>query len=218
MSILNRLAHFQNRRDEEPNLILARELAAARDTAGIYELAENLENANAEVQSDCIKVLYEIGALEPGLIAGYAGDFLKLLGSKNNRLVWGGMTALSAALAPNTVAGVAEVSAAELFQSWLTLRDAVETGSVITADQGILALARLAASDAARRKAIFPYLLKHLATCRPKDVPQRAEKIAAAMDAGNRAAFVAALEKRLPELSAAQVARVKKVIKRTAGV
>ena len=218
MSILNRLAHFQNRRDEEPNLILARELAAARDTAGIRELAENLENANAEVQSDCIKVLYEIGALEPGLIAGYAGDFLKLLGSKNNRLVWGGMTALSAALAPNTVAGVAEVSAAELFQSWLTLRDAVETGSVITADQGILALARLAASDAARRKAIFPYLLKHLATCRPTDVPQRAEKIAAAMDAGNRAAFVAALEKRLPELSAAQVARVKKVIKRTAGV
>ena len=96
MNILNRLAHFQNRRDEEPNLILARELAEARDTAGIREIAENLWNENAEVQSDCIKVLYEIGASEPGLIAGYAGEFLKLLGSKNNRLVWGGMTALAA--------------------------------------------------------------------------------------------------------------------------
>ena len=213
VSILNRLAHFQNRRDEEPNLVLAKELAAARDTAGIRELAENLENANAELQSDCIKVLYEIGASEPRLIAGYAGDFLKLLGSKNNRLVWGGMTALAAALAPDAVAGVAEVSTAELFKSWQTIRDALETGSVITADQGILALARIAASDAARRTAIFPYLLKHLATCRPKDVPQRAEKIAAAVDAGNRAAFVAALEKRLPELSAAQAARVKKLIK-----
>ncbi len=216
MSLLRRLAHFQNRRDEEPNLILAKELGAARDTAGIRELAENLWNENAEVQSDCIKVLYEIGAIEPGLIAGYAGDFVKLLGSKNNRLVWGGMTALAATLAPDAIAGVSEVSAAELFKSWQIIRDAVETGSVITADQGILALARLAASEAARRKAIFPYLLQHLATCRPKDVPQRAEKIAAAADAGNRAAFVAALEKRLPELSAAQAARVKKVIKRAA--
>ena len=213
MNILNRLAHFQNRRDEEPNLILARELAEARDTAGIREIAENLWNENAEVQSDCIKVLYEIGASEPGLIAGYAGEFLKLLGSKNNRLVWGGMTALAAALAPDAVAGVAEVSAAELFKSWQTIREAVETGSVITADQGILALARIAATDAARRKAIFPYLLKHLAACRPKHVPQRAEKIAPAADASNRAAFVAALEKRMGELSAAQAARVKKVIK-----
>jgi hypothetical protein len=207
MSVLNRLAHFQDRRDEEPNLILAQELAEARDTAGIHEIAENLWNENAEVQSDCIKVLYEIGASEPLLVAGYAADFLRLLGNGNNRLVWGGMTALAA---------IAEVSAAELFKSWPTLRDAVETGSVITADQGILALARLAATDPGRRKAIFPYLLKHLAGCRPKDVPQRAEKVAAAADGGNRAAFVAALEQRLDELSEAQAARVKKVIKRAA--
>ena len=209
MTVLSRLASSQHRRDEEPNQILAKALAAARDTAGIREIAENLWNANADVQADCIKVLYEIGAIEPGLIAGYAGEFLKLLGSKNNRLVWGGMTAL---------ATISEVSAAELFKSWQTIRDAVETGSVITADQGILALARIAAGDAGRRKAIFPYFLKHLATCRPKDVPQRAEKIMAAVDAGNRAAFVAALEKRRPELSAAQAARVKKLTKQGAGL
>ncbi len=204
MSILNRLAYFQNRRDEAPNQALARELAESRDRVGIREIAKNLWNANAEVQSDCVKVLYEVGVLEPRLIAGYADEFLKLLGSKNNRLVWGGMTALAA---------IAAVSAAGLFERWITLRDAVETGSVITADNGIKALALVAASDAARREAIFPYLLQHLATCRPKDVPQRAEKIAAAVDEANRAAFVAALEKRMGELSTAQAARVRKVIK-----
>ncbi len=204
MSILNRLAYFQNRRDEAPNQALARELAESRDRVGIREIAKNLWNANAEVQSDCVKVLYEVGVLEPRLIAGYADEFLKLLGSKNNRLVWGGMTALAA---------IAAVSAAGLFERWITLRDAVETGSVITADNGIKALALVAASDAARREAIFPYLLQHLATCRPKDVPQRAEKIAAAADEANRAAFVAALEKRMGELSTAQAARVRKVIK-----
>ena len=203
-TVLDRLAHFQNRRDEEPNVLLAQALATAPDRAGIREIAQNLWNENADVQADCIKVLYEIGAIEPRLIAGYSADFLKLLASKNNRLVWGGMTALAA---------IAEVSAADLFKSWPTLRDTVETGSVITADQGILALARLAATDPARRTAIFPYLLKHLAACRPKDVPQRAEKIVAAVDAGNQAAFVAALEKRQGELSNAQAARVKKVIK-----
>ena len=203
-SILPRLAHSQNRRDEELNVALAKELAAARDTAGIREVVRNLWNVDAEVQSDCVKVLYEVGALEPGLIAGYAADFIKLLGSKNNRLVWGGATALAA---------IAQVSAAEVFASWVTVRDAVETGSVITADNGIKALALVAATSPARRKAIFPYLLLHLGACRPKDVPQRAEKIALAVNAGNRAAFVAALEKRMGDLSKAQAARVKKVIK-----
>jgi hypothetical protein len=109
MSILNRLAHSQNRRDEELNMAPAKELAAARDNAGIREIAKNLWNDAAEIQSDC--------------------------------------------------------------------------------------------------------LLQHLGACRPKDVPQRAEKIAVAVDAGKRAAFVAALEKRMGDLSSAQAGRVKKVIK-----
>jgi len=55
--ILPRLAHSQNRRDEEPNVALAKELAAARDTAGIREVAEELWDDEAEIQNDCIKVL-----------------------------------------------------------------------------------------------------------------------------------------------------------------
>ena len=82
MAILTRLAHSQNRRDEALNVALAKELAAARDKAGIRELAKNLWNDDAEIQSDCVKVLYEVGALEPELIAGYTSDFIKLLGSK----------------------------------------------------------------------------------------------------------------------------------------
>ena len=96
MSVLNRIAYFQDRRDEAPNQALARELAERHDSAGIREIAQNLWNEQAGIQSDCVKVLYEVGALEPRLIAGYAGDFLKLLQSRNNRLVWGGTPALAA--------------------------------------------------------------------------------------------------------------------------
>jgi hypothetical protein len=88
MSVLNRLASSLRRRDEVPNQELARDLASNRDKAGIREIAENLRNKDKNIQADCIKVLYEIGHLEPELIADYTEDFAKCLKSKNNRLVW----------------------------------------------------------------------------------------------------------------------------------
>jgi hypothetical protein len=101
ISVLNRIASYQDRRDEAPNQELARDLAANEDQAGIREIAENLWRQEPNIRSDCLKVLYEIGYLKPEVVAPYAGDFLKLLRSRNNRLVWGAMIALS------TVAGLA---------------------------------------------------------------------------------------------------------------
>src|SRR5512144_246793 len=107
MSVLERLAHACHQRDETSNVELARALAAAEDQDGIREIAENLWNKNKGIQADCIKVLYEIGYIDPGLIADYAEDFIKLLNSRNNRLVWGGMIALGtvAQLKPQVVIG-----------------------------------------------------------------------------------------------------------------
>lgn len=79
---------------------LARDLAQTRDRAGIAEIAANLRHPDSNVQSDCIKVLYETGYLAPELIADYVDDFLALLGSKNNRLVWGSMIALVIQFSP----------------------------------------------------------------------------------------------------------------------
>lgn len=204
MSVLPRLAHSQYRRDEIPNQDLARDLAARKDRAGIREVVENLRNADARVQADCIKVLYEIGATHPALIAGYVDDFLKLLQSKNNRLVWGGMTALAA---------IAELKAAEIYARRALILRTLETGSVITKDKGLKTLAVVAASDPARRQTLWPYLLRHLETCRPKDAPQYAEKIQVAVSASQRVEFIRVLEKRLADMTGAQVARVKKVIR-----
>ena len=36
------------------------------------EIAENLWNKDKNIQADCIKVLYEVGYIEPPLIAQYA--------------------------------------------------------------------------------------------------------------------------------------------------
>jgi len=204
MSTIDKLSCSLGRRDEIPNQELARALVEANDTAGVREIAANLWNKDSAIPADCIKVLYEIGYRKPDLVAAYAGDFLKLLKSRNNRLVWGGMIALST---------VGALAADELYPHAAEIQEAMDGGSVITRDAGVLALAGIASTNNEYCIAIFPYLLEHLRTCRPKDVPQHSEKIIGAVSAANKAEFIAVLEKRMEDLQGSQVTRLKKVIK-----
>jgi len=204
MSALNRIAYYQNRRDEVPNQELARELAEKKDRKGIREIAQNLWSDNANVKSDCLKVLYEIGYLDPTLVAAYVDDFLKLLKSKNNRLVWGSMIALST---------IAALKADEIYTHLAEIQSTMQAGFVIAKDNGVKILAVVAAQKEAYRRKIFPDLLQHLATCRPKDVPQHAEKIVVAVNARNRDEFSAVLQTRMVDLSASQATRVRKTMK-----
>jgi hypothetical protein len=208
MSVLERLAYFQGRRDEVPNRELAQQLVATKNHDGIREIAANLWHKDENVRSDCIKVLYEVGYLDPALIGDYAGDVLKLLQSKSNRLVWGAMI---------TLATVAAIKADDLYEHRAEIQKAMVNGSVITVDAAVKALATVASQKDAYRKELFPHLLLHLQTCRPKDVPQHAESTLVAVDPGHSATFVAVLEKRLPDLSGSQAARVRKVIRVTDG-
>ena len=64
MSVLNRIAHFQGRRDEIPNQDWPATWPRGRP-AGIREIAEGLWHREPNVRSDCLKVLYEIGYLRP---------------------------------------------------------------------------------------------------------------------------------------------------------
>jgi hypothetical protein len=209
MSVINKLAYSLSRRDEVPNQELARDLAAKQDKAGIREVAENLWNKDKNIQADCIKVLYEIGYIEPKLIADYAEDFVKLLRSKNNRLVWGGMTAL---------AEVAKANPEVVFRHVNEIKKAKEAGSVITVDNAITTLAYTASANEKYSQVIFPYLLKHLFSCRPKEVPQHSERTLPAVNSSNKADFIKALEKRIEDLSGSGLARVKKVIRQAANL
>ncbi len=209
MSVLNRLAYSLGRRDEVPNQELARNLVAKKNKAGIKEIAENLWNKDKNIQADCIKVLYEVGVIEPDLIADYAEDFVRLLRSKNNRLAWGGMTAL---------AEVAKANPEAVFKNLDAIKKAKETGSVITVDNAISTLAYTAAANDKYNETIFPYLLDHLSNCRPKEVPQHSEKTLPAVNAANKADFIKVLEKRMEDLSGGGLARVKKSIKQVANL
>ena len=202
MSVLHRIAYYQGRRDEIPNQELARELVEARDLEGIREIAENLGHENSNVQSDCLKVLYEIGYLAPELIADYVTQFLALLGHKNNRMVWGGMIAL---------ATIAELKPAEIWNEVDSVIDAVDYGTAITEVWGIRTLARLAAANDAYCQRLFPLLMKYLKECLPRDVPTHAESILPAVNSSRKDEYLAVLELRKPDMTASQLLRLQKV-------
>ena len=204
MSVIDKLAHSLGRRDEVPNQELAHDLVTKKDKKGIREIAEHLWDKDVNIANDCIKVLYEIGYIDPSFVSPYVGDFIKLLKSRHNRLVWGGMLALGT---------VAKLCPSEVFEHLEDVKKAMGGGSVITKDNGVKVLADTASTNEKYNKAIFPYLLKHLSSCRPKEVPQHSEKTMPAVNATNKADFIKVLEKRMEDLSGVGLTRVKKVIK-----
>jgi len=208
MSVLKRIAYFQSRRDEVPNQDLARSLARTKNRAGIREIAENLHSSNRNIQSDCLKVLYEIGYLDPALIAGYADDFLDLLHSNNNRMIWGSMIAL---------ATISPLQARAIGKRLDEVMKAIEAGSLITVVWGVKTLAGVAGASRTYRARILPVLLRQLKTCLPRDVPMHAQSILPAVDESNRGKFLAALSSRLPDLSPAQTTRLRKVLRQIEG-
>jgi hypothetical protein len=112
---------------------------------------------------------------------------------------------------------VARLKADVVFAHLAEIQKAMQGGSVITTDNGVVVLACAASKSEKYSKVIFPFLLDHLKTCRAKEVAQHSEKTLPAVSAANKERFVAVLKKRLDELSAAGVARVKKVIKEAGG-
>jgi hypothetical protein len=205
MSALDKIAYSLNRRDEVPNQELARELAATKNAAGIHEIAVNLWNKNKNIRSDCLKVLYEIGYINPDLIADYVSDFLKLLQAKENRLIWGAMIGLGT---------IADRRAKEIWAHVDEVIGAVEQGTLITVMWGVKTLASVAATDSKYRKKILPFLMSQLQLCIPRDVPLHAENILPAVDRRNQPEYLAILEARKPEMTPAQLTRLKQVMKK----
>jgi hypothetical protein len=200
--ILSRLASALDRNDERPNVELAEELAKSGDAGAIADLAGALTTGSVAVQNDAIKVLYEIGALQPALVAPHAGAFLKLLGSKNNRNVWGALQA---------VESITSEAPAEVAKHIPAVLAAADKGSVIAKDKAVGILARLAAKGHDTQG----LLLGRLEDAAPNQFPMYAEIAAPVMGGAHKARFKAIVEKRLPEVDgAAKIARLEKLLRK----
>lgn len=203
MSIINELASALNRRDEVPNQELAAKIASSKNKEAVKELIENLWVKSKDIQNDCIKVLYEVGALDPSLIAPYAATFLGLLKHKNNRLQWGGMAALDSMVSekPDFI-----------YQSVPAILDAVYKGSVITMDGAVNIFIKLCSIPKYAENA-FDILLEVIQKAPTNQLPMYAERAMPIVTAANKTRFLEVLSGRLNEIEKeSKRKRVEKVI------
>jgi hypothetical protein len=207
MSIVPKLAHSLGRRDEVPNQELARTIAAKNDKHAVQELVENLYNKTRGIQHDCIKVLYEIGLLNPFLISGYLPTFLLLLQSNNNRMQWGGMTAINS---------ITFAEPAAVYKALPLVIAAADKGSVITRDHTVFILIKLCSLKKYGNDA-FELLVDQLRNCPANQLPMYAERAMPIITEKNKAIFRTALRSRLKDMEAGNKKnRVEKVIKKMA--
>ena len=203
MSILNELASVMNIRSTEPNKALAQKLADTNNVAGVQELVDNI--GNKKIQSDIIKTLYELGERKPALIVPHAAVFITLLDSKNNRMVWGAMTALSA---------IATECAPLLYKAITQIVAIADKGTVITKDHAVNILVKLSAFKEFADDTL-PLLLEQILAAPMNQMPTYAEKTLPVIEAANKPAFLDILITRLPDIEGdAKRKRLEKVIKK----
>jgi len=206
MKVIDLLATSLNRRDDKPNQHLAIEIIQSKRNDWVKELVENLNHQDKNIQSDCIKVLYEIGERGAAdMIAPYYRDFGEILKSKNNRLIWGAMTALDM---------ITSINKKGIHELLPLIISAMDKGSVITIDHGIGILAKLASMNEYSETA-FPLLIEQLKRCPSKQLPMYAEKSFIAVNPDNKKQFIDLIQSRISEMEKdSQKERLNKVIKK----
>lgn len=204
MTIIKLLSSSQGLKGNEANIELAKQISATDNRNAVKELIENLTNKDKNIQSDCIKTLYELGYIKPELISDYYNEFIKLLQSKNNRLVWGSMIAL---------ATIADLRHKEIFASLNEIVEIINNGSVITIDNGVEILAKLNKYDR-YFNTTDPLLIDQLWKCPIKQLPMYIEKSMKSINKQNKEIYATIIEKRKHECeSDSQIKRLEKSLK-----
>lgn len=205
MTVLNRLASALDRRDEVPNQELAYEIAQNEDKDAVAEIIANFRNKDRNIQSDCIKTIYEVAVLRPDLVSAYIPEITELLVSKNNRMQWGAMTALNA---------LTNLNQEKIYQVLPNIIAAADSGTVITNDHCVSILIKLCGHPAYSADA-FALLLERLRICPTNQLPMYAENAMPIINDANRTEFVETLWLRLGEVDKEpKRARIQKVLRK----
>lgn len=164
MSVIEALSTSLKLKIQDPNIALAKEIVNSNNETGVLELINEL--GNKKLASDCIKVLYEIGYLDPNLIQKYANVFLALLQHKDNRLQWGAMTAL---------AQITKINPEYAITNLNEIINTSNAGSVITKDQAFTILIELAKNNLYYHKA-FGLIIDQLMVAPNNQFPKYVEQ------------------------------------------
>jgi hypothetical protein len=108
---------------------------------------------------------------------------------------------------------IAELKAENIYENLDYIYSVLDSGSVITIDNGIKVLAKAASKNKDYNEKIFPYLINHLKTCRPKEIPQHSESILPAVNNNNKDEFITTIKERESTMTLSQQKRISKLLK-----
>lgn len=184
MSISDRLACALERNDEQPNIALAEDLAKSANKADIAELVDITSNGTKAERHDAIKALYELAERRPELVAPHIYKILKLLNTKDNRMIWGAMSALAA---------LAEHVPATMIENLDQILKAADKGSVIAKDKVMVLLSTLNSIDKYREQ-VTPIILNRLTHSAVNQVPMYVELAAPTIAGADKAKFISLVQ------------------------
>jgi len=199
---INEIAFHKGIRNEEPNKYLAKTIIETSNKEAIKEISSYLNDKNKSIASDCIAVLYHVGYEKPELIAYLYDDFYSYFRSKNNRMVWGAMIAIST---------IAKVEPHTVYRDRDKVISLIKDGSVITQVWGVYTLINLC-NVKEYNKELIDVLLDVLDKTRDIDFAKRAISIHAVISTESQDRFNSILMKRVTDLSKSAQIKVKKLI------
>lgn len=206
MSWIKKIAYHQNIRGEEPNKALAKEIIKTESVEALKEISEYLFDKNRSISSDVLATMYHVGYEKPELITPYLNDFVNLLSSKVNRMVWGSMIAIST---------IAKIKPEDVFKHINLIITTIKNGSLITEVWGLVTLVNTVINNSKYEEKIIPLLIDYLKSCRPIDFAKRVETMLPIInDISKRDMIKEIIEAKQSELSEAQNKKVATIIKR----
>ena len=205
MNPAEHLSSALGRRDQAPNRALAEKIATSNDRSAVADLLDLVAGGKAAEKNDAIAVVYEAGRINPALIVPHREALLDLLVSKNNRVLWGALTALDI---------ICDVDPAPLMARLGEMLDAADRGSVIAKDRTMSILVKLNAHPE-YAPIVTPVILQRLQNAPTNQFPTYAQMVATNLAADHVPQLINILEKRRTSISyPSKIRTIDKLLKR----
>lgn len=190
-NILDQFSSSQDRRDQGPNEVIAKQIVDEEGGNLLKEVIQIIDGKYpVRIKNDAVMVLMAISRIRPEILVSQADVFIQLLDSKSNRQVFGSMIALA-----NIVPMIKDQVKPHLAK----ILEAMDEGTVVTRDHGFTILTELYKED--KSGDLVALINEQVLNAPPNQVGQYTEKFMEVVRKTDVPAFVKALEVRAQELT-----------------
>ena len=200
-AIEKRLASSLKSNNQQPNIDLAIDLAQLEQKQAILELVQLAGSGPKEQSRDAIKVLYELGKINPEQLLPHVDTLIGILPASDSRMIWGILQALNS---------ICDLVPQKLMANLNIILEASDRSSVIAFDNMMAILAKINAFEEFSAT-VTPVLLMRLNHAAPNQFPTYVELASATIPEKNKDQLLKIIDQRLSAI--ASEAKRKRLLK-----